>query len=54
MFNQLLIFIEQFLPLPGFEPWADMLPTELSWLGYFFLLPELISRALGQYAKILA
>ena len=30
---QLLIFTAKFLPLPGFEPQADMLPIELSWLG---------------------
>ena len=35
---QLLIFIEKVSPLPGFEAWptryqANMLPTELSWLG---------------------
>ena len=36
---QLLIFTEKFSPLPGFEPGppryqADMLPIELSWLGW--------------------
>ena len=36
---QLLIFTEKFAPLPGFEPkppqyQANMLPIELSWLGY--------------------
>ena len=36
---QLLIFTEKFSPLSGFEPgppWyqADMLPIELSWLGW--------------------
>ena len=39
--NQLLIFPEKFSPLPRFEPGpprnqANMLPTELSWLGYAF------------------
>ena len=32
--NQLLIFTEKFSPLPGFEPGTDMLPIELSWLGF--------------------
>ena len=36
--NYIIIFIEKFSPLLGFEPgtswyYADMLPTELSWLG---------------------
>ena len=36
--NQLLIFIEKFSPLPGFKLGTspDMLPFELSWLGFFF------------------